>query len=168
MSTIPSDSVLPYIPSDNFNIGLASTFALLFLISSIQLFRPPCDLWGLILPLGLALEAVGFFLRFKLARDLTSSTIFAVQYLILALAPLAFLAFNYIVFGRFLSGLQEGKITNNASPFLHKSKKSFSPIQPQHIKKIFVGSDICTFLIQVSCKMKLYDDGITKLIDFIS
>lgn len=76
----------------------------------------------------------GFFVRIGLDSSPNSTGIFTVQQLFIVVTPAAFLAFNYILYGRF--------IVECVSP-----RHSF--IRPKWVARVFVISDITTFLVQV-------------------
>ena len=78
-------------------------------------------------------ESLGFALRFLSKYKPDSVALFAVEQLLIVCAPAAFLAFNYIVYGRLISYIGA----------------EHSIVNPQKIAKIFVISDISTFLMQV-------------------
>jgi len=78
-------------------------------------------------------ESLGFTFRFVSKYKSDSIALFAVEQLFIICAPAAFLAFNYIVYGRLIYYLGE----------------EHSIVKPQRVAKIFVISDISTFLIQV-------------------
>jgi len=78
-------------------------------------------------------EAVGFTIRYISKNHPDSNILLAIQQLFIICAPAAFLAFNYIVYGRLISSVGP----------------QHSIVKPQKVAKIFVISDIFTFLIQV-------------------
>ena len=78
-------------------------------------------------------ESLGFTLRFTSKYAPDSVIMFAIQQLFIVCAPAAFLAFNYIVYGRLIAYIGAGH----------------SMMKPQRVAKIFVISDVITFLIQV-------------------
>jgi RTA1 like protein len=79
----------------------------------------------------------GFFVRIALDSSPNSVGIFTVEQLFIIVTPAAFLAFNYILYGRF--------IVNCVDP-------KYSLIRPNRVARLFVCSDIITFLIQAcSC-----------------
>jgi hypothetical protein len=85
--------------------------------------------------------STGFFVRIGLDSSPNSTGIFTVQQLFIVVTPAAFLAFNYILYGRF--------IVQCVSP-----QHSF--IRPKWVARVFVLSDITTFLVQVrSCRRSM-------------
>lgn len=78
-------------------------------------------------------EALGFFLRYASKYSPNSLTLFALEGLFIICSPATFLAFNYITYGRFISHIGT----------------EHSIVNPRKVAKIFVISDICTFLLQV-------------------
>ena len=76
---------------------------------------------------------LGFILRRLLESNPNSVSLLAVEQFFTVCAPAAFLAFNYITYGRLIAHVgAEHSIMN-----------------PQKVAKIFVISDISTFMIQV-------------------
>lgn len=89
--------------------------------------------WGLCLPIASTLMSVGFFMRIPMAMNPNSLPIFMVQSLLTLLPPAAYLAFNYILYGRFIVNCVD---------------RRYSWIKPERVARYFVISDITTFLIQ--------------------
>ncbi|KAH7902960.1 RTA1 like protein-domain-containing protein [Hygrophoropsis aurantiaca] len=89
--------------------------------------------WGLCLPIAAGFMAIGFFMRIPMAMYPNSLPIFMIQQLYILLPPAAYLAFNYILYGRFIVQCVDRK---------------YSWIRPEKVAKYFVASDITTFLIQ--------------------
>ncbi|KAF9788001.1 RTA1 like protein-domain-containing protein [Thelephora terrestris] len=88
--------------------------------------------WGLCLPIGSNFVALGFGLRFLLKYSPNSVAIFAIEELFIICAPATFLAFNYITYGRLISYVGA----------------EHSIINPGKVARIFVISDVFTFLLQ--------------------
>lgn len=115
---------------------VAAVAGSLYLLASACLFARTFSnraWWGLCLPIGSLCMAVGFFIRIALPKDPNSLMIFILQQLLILLSPAAFLAFNYILYGRF--------VANCVDP-------SYSWVPPRKVAKWFVTSDVTTFLIQ--------------------
>ncbi|KAG1777050.1 RTA1 like protein-domain-containing protein [Suillus placidus] len=89
--------------------------------------------WGLCLPIASTFMSVGFFMRIPMAMNPNSLPIFMVQQLFTLLPPAAYLAFNYILYGRFIVNCVD---------------RRYSWIKPEKVARYFVISDITTFLIQ--------------------
>lgn len=89
--------------------------------------------WGLCLPIASTCMSVGFFMRIPMAMNPNSLPIFMVQQLFTLLPPAAYLAFNYILYGRFVVSCVD---------------RRYSWIKPEKVARYFVISDITTFLIQ--------------------
>ena len=77
---------------------------------------------------------MGFLARILVKNDPDSIFKFASMQLLLVCSPAAFLAFNYIVYGRLV---------------VEKIGAKYSPIKPTIVARIFVISDVVTFLVQV-------------------
>ncbi|KAI6129418.1 RTA1 like protein-domain-containing protein [Pisolithus croceorrhizus] len=117
---------------------LAAVAGSLYLLCSACLFARTFShraWWGLCLPIGSIAMAIGFFIRIALPKNPNSLIIFILQSLLILLSPAAFLAFNYVLYGRFVS--------NCVSP-------SYSWVPPRKVAKWFVSSDLTTFLIQMA------------------
>ena len=78
--------------------------------------------------------AAGFVLRIELTIYPNSFPILLCSTLFILLSPTAFLAFNYILYGRFVVTCIE---------------RRHSLIRPERTARYFIISDITTFLIQV-------------------
>lgn len=129
-----------------------------FFVVSLILFRHTFKMrswWSLCLPIGAIcasnlssshmpnqlnlrlVYALGFILRIVLSvneANLDSLILFILTQLIIICAPAAFLAFNYILYGRLLDG--------RVSP-------EFSIMRPSIVSRVFIISDVTTFLLQV-------------------
>lgn len=125
---------LKYIAS---NILTGVAFAIFLVIAISQSLC--CWRWGakwmLAMIIGSYAMALGFGIRFGLHSDPQSLGIYIGQYLFVVLSPCAFIAANYVLLGRLARHL-------DCVPFL---------IVPAHLlTRIFVTSDVITFLIQAS------------------
>ncbi|KAG2132702.1 RTA1 like protein-domain-containing protein [Suillus bovinus] len=89
--------------------------------------------WGLCLPIASTFMSIGFFMRIPMVMNPNSLTIFMVEQLLTLLPPAAYLAFNYILYGRFIV-----KCVN----------RRYSWIKPEKAAQYFIISDITTFFIQ--------------------
>ncbi|KAF9514116.1 hypothetical protein BS47DRAFT_1343436 [Hydnum rufescens UP504] len=77
----------------------------------------------------------GLAMRFVLAKKPDTSGIYIVEYLFVVLSPCAFIAGNYVLLGRLATYLGTGH---------------HLLVRPSRITRIFVTSDITTFLIQAT------------------
>lgn len=80
--------------------------------------------------------AIGFFIRRQLVSSLDSLPLYIGAQLLIIVSPAAFLAFNYVLYGRLIrifAGHQPG----------------YSLIRPQLVTRVFVISDVATFFMQV-------------------
>ncbi|TIB70253.1 hypothetical protein E3Q06_03259 [Wallemia mellicola] len=98
------------------------------------------DWWALCLPIGALFEGIGYPNKIRFAKSLSMGLFIAGDVFIL-LAPVAYLAFNYLVFGR----LSHNIANDNR---IVKEKRNITIISPRAIKHVFVWSDILTFLCQ--------------------
>jgi hypothetical protein len=140
------DSYLDYVPNLGGNTALAVIYTILALTLFWHTFRTgrKVDKWALCLPIGASFEAMGFWLRLPMRTSQHNEPLYTVMYMFVVLAPAAFLAFNYILFGRLTAALEGHKPTEVA----RRSPYSFIP--PRWVKLIFVTSDICTFCVQAT------------------
>lgn len=140
------DSYLSYVPDLGGNTALAVIYTILAIALYYHLFftGAKVDKWALCLPIGTTFEALGFYLRIPMRTQQHNMPLYTVMYLFVVLSPAAFLAFNYILFGRLVAAL-EG---NKPGAIRHSSPYSFIP--PRWVKRIFVVSDVCTFCVQAA------------------
>ncbi|UZJ57103.1 hypothetical protein CBS101457_006423 [Exobasidium rhododendri] len=143
---LESDSILNYVP----NLAGNVIFGVLYTILAFTLFYHvfftgvKADKWALVLPIGCSFEALGFWFRVILRTNQANEPIYIVMYLFVILSPASFLAFNYILFGRFTAALEGYK------PSQVKARSHYSFLPPRMVKIIFVTSDVITFLIQAA------------------
>ncbi|TFK99442.1 RTA1 like protein-domain-containing protein [Pterulicium gracile] len=132
-----TEVVYHYVPN-KIPAGIAAG---VFFVVSLILFRHTFKMrswWSLCLPIGAMFYALGFILRIVLSvneANLDSLILFILTQLIIICAPAAFLAFNYILYGRLLDG--------RVSP-------EFSIMRPSIVSRVFIISDVTTFLLQAS------------------
>ena len=79
---------------------------------------------------------IGFLLRFGVAQNQYSKILFILEEMFVVVSPAAFLAFNYIVYGRIMREAVGGR-------------GGYSLLRPNRVSTIFVISDVVTFLMQV-------------------
>jgi hypothetical protein len=153
--TLQPDSILNYVPNlaGNIVFGIIYTALALVLFYHVFFTGPKHDKWALVLPIAASFEALGFWLRIPLRTYQSNQPIYIVMYLFVVLSPAGFLAFNYILFGRFAAALQGTKPSlvkkqQEEKTLQTRSKITFLP--PRLIKIIFVTSDVVTFCIQAA------------------
>ena len=153
-----ADNPTGYTPNSTFALAGLIAYATVGVALSFRVIKSKAW-WALCLPIGsfckaslpiipdqtLTIfdqgEALGFALRYTSKDNQDSIGLFAIQGLFIMCSPAAFLAFNYIVYGRLISYIgAEHSIMN-----------------PQKVAKIFVLSDVFTFLVQVS--INLFNGG---------
>jgi len=128
----------------------------LYLLAALSLFTRLViarSWWGLCLPISalskllviiprllwpnsflfLSVTSTGFFFRIALDSFPNSVGLFTLEQLFIIVTPAAFLAFNYMLYGRF--------IVNCVDP-------KHSLIRPDRVARLFVFSDIITFIVQ--------------------
>jgi hypothetical protein len=138
----------PYKPSFYGNIAAGGAMSLMFFISLIYMFvGSRKDKWAWVLPLGTASMGIGSLERVYL-RDHHVFIIYRASQLLVSCLPVAFLAFNYIVFGRFVTAIQG---YNNPKDIpANTSDCKYSPISASKVGMIFVTSDLVTLFIVVT------------------
>lgn len=138
-----------YLPSLPGNAVIAGIYALFSLITFIHWFRSAKRArFGICLPIGLLFAAMGFAMRAASRSESTlkSISLYAVLNLFVVLSPATFLAFNYIVFGRMIVAL-DPTIDESAK---RRTKSRYSLIPPRIVGRLFVWSDVITFIIQAA------------------
>jgi len=114
----------------------AAVAGALYFLSSLAIFIRLVKTrtwWGLCLPIGALIMSAGFFVRIAQFYAPDSLSVFIVQQLFIITTPAAFLAFNYILYGRFI---------------VECVSREYSWIRPDRVARIFVISDVTTFLVQ--------------------
>ncbi|KAF8950382.1 hypothetical protein BGZ52_002702 [Haplosporangium bisporale] len=120
--------------------------------------------WAICLPAGAIASAVGFFLRCAFDADDLQLSLFIASTICVVASPSAFLAFNYMLYGRFITAIDPkfGNTTANASTITLaedgtkqpkgslREPSKFSFIPPLIVGRIFIISDILTFIVQVT------------------
>lgn len=129
-----SQNPLGYIPSNTLT-GIAIAVVLAIALTQSFLSLRYRTTWMLALVIGQYCYAIGFGLRFALHSHPDSSGIYIVEYLFIVLPPCAFIAADYILLGRLAAFLACGE---------------YVPLPLNRITRIFVISDISTFLIQAA------------------
>jgi hypothetical protein len=136
--------VFNYVPNKTVS-GIAG--GIFYLITLLLFFRTvrTRSWWSLCLPIGAFFYATGFVLRIILANNQDSLGLFIIEQIFIICSPACFLAFNYIVYGRL--------ITEWVNP-------QYSLLRPSIVAKVFITSDILTFLIQAGGSGFTDDDTI--------
>jgi len=110
-------------------------FTVYFIITILTFWRliRNRDWWGLCLPIGAFFVALGFLIRIFIGEsNLRGSLgVYVVMNFFIVLAPAAFLAYNYILYGRIIYVCVG---------------REHSYIRPEIVGRTFVISDIITFL----------------------
>ncbi|SJX62134.1 uncharacterized protein SRS1_12983 [Sporisorium reilianum f. sp. reilianum] len=161
--------ILKYEPSKGGNYVVGGTYAIFSAILFFYIVRRK-DRWALCLPIGCLCSAIGFFVRPSIDPFNVSLGLYILQSMFVVISPAAFLAFNYLLYGRMilavdkefgssrveahelegqrLTAMQKLTLIHKAGgPKTEKSRFSFIP--PRIVGRIFVWSDVLTFLVQV-------------------
>ncbi|EPQ30891.1 uncharacterized protein PFL1_01788 [Pseudozyma flocculosa PF-1] len=156
------NGILKYQPSIPGNAVIGAVYTLLAAVFFYYVWRHKTK-WALCLPIGAACSAVGFFIRCALDPDTVTTGIYATMMLLVVLSPAAFLAFNYLLYGRWIAALDpdfgrqplsDRQAQKNRKwyhrrrdgPLLERSHYSLLP--PRLVGRFFIWSDVFTFLIQ--------------------
>ncbi|KAL5511880.1 hypothetical protein ACEPAH_5098 [Sanghuangporus vaninii] len=123
-----------YDPSKAAAIAAGVVNTILTVLLFLRLFRWK-TWWGLCLPIGTFCFSAGFFLRYASAIKTSNLGMFVVSQILTVISPAAFLAFNYITYGRLIRTFATGR-------------DRYSLIRPEKVAKIFIISDVVTFLVQ--------------------
>lgn len=108
------------------------------------MFKSKGARWTLCLPIAEIFSSLGYILRIVCRTNQQSIALYAVANLFVILSPAAFLAFNYMMYSRLVTAIDED-ITSNSK---RSTRSRFSLLPPRLFGRIFVWSDVITFLIQ--------------------
>ncbi|KAK3830844.1 MAG: RTA1 like protein-domain-containing protein [Linnemannia elongata] len=147
MSEPKHSGILKYEPSLVGNVALGAIYAIEGLLFIYYIARHK-NKWALCLPIGALASAVGFFLRLMMDPDNFKLTLYIAQQGLVVISPSAFLAFNYLLYGRFIIAIDPEFGVDKAQLKSEKSRYSFIP--PRIVGRTFVWSDAITFFIQMS------------------
>jgi hypothetical protein len=169
------EGLLIYMPTIGAAVGIGGAYLLLAAVHFFHIFRSGAK-WGLCLPIGGLFAALGWLLRLPVRTNQRSTPLYAVQQLFIVLSPAAFLAFNYVSGQRNgercggctrpLAQARHARLTLSASCQIlygrlivaidksidmggkKRQRSEFSPIPPRIVGRLFVWSDVITFLVQ--------------------
>lgn len=142
-------SILRYEPSVPGNIIFGALYGIVGVMFSYHIYRHK-DKWALCLPIGAIASAIGYFLKLALDPDNFQLMTYVVQNALVVISPSAFLAFNYMLYGRFITAIDPKFDINNTKAGSKMEKSRFSFMPPKIVGRTFVWSDIITFLIQMA------------------
>ncbi|KAF9157871.1 hypothetical protein DFQ26_008241 [Actinomortierella ambigua] len=137
---------LQYQPSDAGNIAFGVIYAILGLVFSYYTYRHK-NKWAICLPTAAFASSIGFFCRTAIDTKDLNVGLFVVQNILIIATPSAFLAFNYMLYGRLITAIDPQFGASGSKSRMEKSR--YSAIPPRIVSRVFIGSDITTFLIQV-------------------
>lgn len=150
------EDALKYQPSVAGNIAFGLIYAILGGIFSYNIHRHK-NKWALCLPIGAVACSIGFFCRIAIDPKDLNVGLFVVQNILIIATPSAFLAFNYMLYGRVITAIDPQFGTNDSQSRMEKSRYSLIP--PRIVGRAFIWSDISTFLIQVAAGSMLGNAG---------
>ncbi|KAF9132981.1 hypothetical protein BGW39_010874 [Mortierella sp. 14UC] len=149
-------SILKYDPSVPGNIVIGALYAIESAVFFYYISRHK-DRWALCLPLGAIASSIGFFVRTGLDPNNVSLMLYIVQSMFIVASPSAFLAFNYMLYGRLITAIDPRFGSDKSQSKMEKSRYSFIP--PRIVGRVFIWSDITTFLIQIAAGGMLGSGG---------
>ncbi|KAG0056747.1 hypothetical protein BGZ83_003716 [Gryganskiella cystojenkinii] len=144
---IDKNSPLQYQPSVIGNVVFGVLYLILGAMYTYHIIQHK-NKWAICLPTGAFASSLGFFLRIALNPENLSIGLFVFQNILVICSPSAFLAFNYMLYGRLISAIDPEFDNYKSKDKMEKSRYSFIP--PRIVGRVFVWSDITTFLIQVA------------------
>lgn len=100
-ATASPSGILKYEPSKGGNYFVGGTYALFSAILFFHIFRRK-DRWALCLPIGCLCSAIGFFVRPSIDPFNVSLGLYIIQSMFVVISSAAFLAFNYLLYGRMI------------------------------------------------------------------
>ncbi|EST07951.1 RTA-like protein [Kalmanozyma brasiliensis GHG001] len=176
--------ILKYVPSQGGNYFVGGAYALFSALTFFYVFRRK-DFWALCLPIGCLCSAVGFIVRPSIDPYNVSLGLYIIQSMFVVISPAAFLAFNYLLYGRMILAVDKDFGSSNVDaqslesqpltatqritmmkkaggPKTEKSRFSFIP--PRIVGTVFVWSDVITFVVQIAAG-GLQATGALNLVD---
>ncbi|KAJ7027121.1 RTA1 like protein-domain-containing protein [Mycena alexandri] len=131
-----SQAIGGFVPRDDLSIIALSMFAFSAAIHWTHFSRFRWHLSMLTLTIGMTVMTVGFGIRLLYARSASSLGIYVFMNMCILLSPCAFLATDYMLLVRLAYTVDE------------QARQRCLPIRPTLIVRLFVGSDITTFILQ--------------------
>ncbi|KAG0275657.1 hypothetical protein BGZ95_008526 [Linnemannia exigua] len=147
---------IKYKPSLAGNIAFGLIYAILGCIFSLIVHRHK-NKWAICLPVGAIACSIGFFCRLAIDPKDLMVPLFVVQNILIIATPSAFLAFNYMLYGRLITALDPQFGANNSQARMEKSRYSLIP--PRIVGRAFIWSDVTTFLLQVAAGSMIGNAG---------
>ena len=147
---------IKYQPNVAGNIAFGLIYAILGFIFSRSI-RRHTNKWAICLPIGAIASSIGFFCRIAIDPKDLKVPLFVVQNILIIATPSAFLAFNYMLYGRLITAIDPQFGANDSQSRMEKSRYSIIP--PRIVGRAFIWSDITTFLIQVAAGSMLGNAG---------
>ncbi|KAF9146277.1 hypothetical protein BGX30_002533 [Mortierella sp. GBA39] len=147
---------IKYQPNVAVNIVFGLVYAILGFIFSWRIYRHT-NKWAICLPVAAFASSIGFFCRTAIDPKDLKVPLFVVQNILIIATPSAFLAFNYMLYGRLITAIDTKFGANDSQSRMEKSRYSLIP--PRIVGRAFIWSDITTFLIQVIAGSMLGNAG---------
>ncbi|KAF9944681.1 hypothetical protein BGZ72_002094 [Mortierella alpina] len=138
---------LKYVPNVAGNIACGLIYAILGSTFAFHVYRHK-NKWALCLPIAAFACSLGFFCRLAVDPKDLLVPLFVAQNILIIATPSAFLAFNYMLYGRLISAVDPQFGADGSQSRMEKSRYSFMP--PRIVGRVFIWSDITTFLLQVT------------------
>jgi len=139
--------ILKYKPSVVGNVILGTIYAVQALLFFFYIYRTK-NKWALCLPIGALASAIGYFCRLGMDPYNLQLSLYIAQQALVVISPSAFLAFNYMLYGRFIIAIDPEFGLDKEQSKKEKSRYSFIP--PRIVGRTFVWSDVVTFFIQMT------------------
>ncbi|KAN0065284.1 hypothetical protein ACQY0O_001119 [Thecaphora frezii] len=153
---------LKYDPNTPANVIVGVVYTLLSGLFFFYVWRHRAW-WALCLPIGAACSAIGFYIRLAMDPNNVTTAIYAIMMMFVVISPAAFLAFHYLLYGRWIAAVdpdfgtrtqhddgfqekRERKAAKRRGALLEKSEYSLMP--PRLVGRFFIWSDITTFIVQ--------------------
>ncbi|KAG0368707.1 RTA1 like protein-domain-containing protein [Gamsiella multidivaricata] len=140
-------SILAYEPSQVGNLVTGILYAIEGIVFLYYTIRHR-NKWAICLPIGAICSSIGFFMRLTLDPDNFKLVPYIAQQAFVVISPCAFLAFNYMLYGRLIVAVDPQFGLDKSGSKMEKSR--FSIIPPRIVGRTFVWSDAITFFIQLS------------------
>ncbi|GJJ75464.1 hypothetical protein EMPS_07822 [Entomortierella parvispora] len=140
-------SILKYKPSLAGNVILGTIYTVQAFLFFFYIYRGK-NKWALCLPIGALASAIGYFCRPSMDPLNLKLSLYIAQQALVVISPSTFLAFNYMLYGRFIIAIDPEFGMDKAQSKTEKSRYSFIP--PRIVGRTFVWSDVITFFIQMT------------------
>ncbi|KAG9229966.1 RTA1 like protein-domain-containing protein [Amylocarpus encephaloides] len=136
-----------YEPNQSLSLACAALFGISTIIHLVIMIRKKTWFYSALL-VGAFMMTIGYIVRYMSARSPHNTGIYAIQFLLIMLAPSLYAATMYMLFGRLVI------FVNNPSA---------SIIRPQWVTKIFVTGDVISFVVQMAGGGMMSSDNLASI-----